>query len=251
MAKEFFTSLLDTLQKERDLLVYLDLDSTLYDISQRQIQIFREFAEIKAHRQSFPRECEAFAKLDREHMAFYPEDCLRNYGLSVVNEGLATVFYPFWADRFFSNEYLRYDRLEPGAKEFVNELLNCGAHIHYLTGRDVARMGTNTESILRRDGLLADDLIAKEQVELVMKPHASAPDAQFKHDHIVQSLANFDRGVFVDNEPHNLFIVKDYRDRLHLIHYDSFHSASHPVPEHALVLRSFSPWLESSDTNSP
>lgn len=237
-----YHSLIEELKKDKDIIFFLDLDSTLYDLSKRQIQIFREYAAISEHQQLMPKETEALANLGTEHMSFFPQDCIRNYGVSSISEHFEESFYPFWAERFFSNDYLKYDRPEEGAKEFVQEIVAHGGHIHYLTGRDVERMYQGSMEILKRDGFFPSDGEPCEQVQLVMKPSKELDDAQFKHDHVVETLKSYHKGILVDNEPSNLQILKNKMDKLHLVHYDSYNMGNVEVPSEALVLESFDTW---------
>ncbi|MEC9283240.1 MAG: hypothetical protein VX642_11035 [Bdellovibrionota bacterium] len=241
---KLFDSLLEELDKDSDIVFFLDLDSTIYDLSDRQMQIFKEFAAINEHMQTFPAESHALKNLSYEHMSFYPEDSIRNFGHSQIDAKFGDVFYPFWSQRFFSNEFCRYDKVENGAKEFVQKVYEKGGHIHYLTGRDTERMEEGTLYTLKRDGLFPNGEEC-EQVKLIMKPEQNLDDAQFKHDYIVATLNDYHKGILVDNEPGNLDILKDKMDKLHLVHYDSYHSGAKEVPDCALVLESFEHWYKS------
>jgi hypothetical protein len=240
---KLYDSLLEELKKDKDIIFFIDLDSTIYDLSKRQLKIFREFASLEEHKKALPEEVEALANLGKEHMSFYPQDCIKNYSGKDVSDSFSDIFYPFWAERFFSNDYLIHDEAELGAKEFVHEVFEHGGHIHYLTGRDVARMGPGTLEQLKRDDFFpsGDEC---EQVKLVLKPEKSMNDAQFKHDHILKTLEQYHKGILLDNEPSNLQILKEKMDKLHLIHYDSYHMGNVEVPEEALVLESFAKWAE-------
>lgn len=238
-----YDSLIEELKNDKDIIYFIDLDSTIYDLTQRQIQIFREFASVAEHQQLMPLETDALAHLGPEHMTFYPKNCVINYGVSEVSDKFDDVFYPYWAERFFSNEYCKYDIPEKGAKEFVQKLYDNGGHIHYLTGRDTHRMYEGTMMQLKRDGFFPSG-DEDDQVKLIMKPEKSMNDAQFKHDHILESLNEYHKGILLDNEPSNLDILKDKMDKLHLIHYDSYHMGNVEVPEQALVLENFERWVE-------
>lgn len=240
---KLYDSLIEDLKKDKDVIFFIDLDSTIYDLGERQLKIFREFAAIEDHKKALPAEVDALANLGKEHMSFYPQDCIKNYSGQEVSEGFGDIFYPFWAERFFSNEYLIHDEAELGAKEFVHEVYKHGGHIHYLTGRDVARMGPGTLEQLKRDGFFPSGSEC-EQVKLILKPEKSMNDAQFKHDHILETLKDYHKGILLDNEPSNLQILKEKMDKLHLIHYDSYHMGNVEVPEEALVLESFENWAK-------
>lgn len=238
-----YDSLIEDLKNDHDIIFFIDLDSTIYDLTERQLKIFREFSAVAEHQQLLPVESEALASLGSEHMTFYPKDCITNYGVSKVSDKFDDIFYPYWAERFFSDEYCKYDIPEKGAKEFVQKIYDNGGHIHYLTGRDTARMEKGTIMQLKRDGFFptGDEC---DQVKLIMKPEKSMNDAQFKHDHILESLKTYHKGILLDNEPSNLDILKEKMEKLHLIHFDTYHMGNVDVPAQALVLENFDNWVK-------
>ena len=55
----------------------------------------------------------------------------------------------FWAKRFFTSEYLKFDRPYPGAVEFTKKFMKWAHEVVYLTGRDEPGMGKGTRRPIR------------------------------------------------------------------------------------------------------
>ena len=56
---------------------------------------------------------------------------------------LFPVFRKYWADRFFSDQWVSKDHAMPGARELVKACYDRGMYVVYLTGRDDnMRLGT-------------------------------------------------------------------------------------------------------------
>lgn len=220
----------------RQLTVVFDLDSTIFDLSQRQIKIFHEFAE--RFKQKYPIECDGFYRVTKDSMTYYPEDCLKNVGVVGLSEDFIDDFYSFWEDRFFSNEYTKYDIPEPGAKEYIDKLKSYACNIVYLTGRDIERMGIGTHAQLSHHEFMGSDQ-QEHQVTLKLKPEASMIDDIFKSEYLLELCPNENDIVFIDNEPQNLVkIAEDHPDIL-LIYFDSYHSGKAEIPETAITINSF------------
>jgi hypothetical protein len=110
----------------------------------------------------------------------------------------------FWGKRFFSNEYLPFDRPYAGAPEFVQKLHSLGVQIIYLTGRDDSRMRAGTELNFIRDGFPW----GSPSTYLWTKPVYNTPD--LAHKRAAAERAK-DLGTVVasfENEPANLVALK-------------------------------------------
>jgi hypothetical protein len=137
------------------------------------------------------------------HVGYSLADTFDAMGLSLedpeVKEAQQTA-KKYWARRFFTNEYLKHDRVYPGAPEFVRELHELGAEIVYLTGRDEPGMGIGTRANLLRDGFPWET----ERTHLLLKKAFELDDVEHK-----QGAAEYIRrhGTLVasfENEPLNL-----------------------------------------------
>lgn len=233
-AKQVLNASIQALSKYQYKTAVIDLDSTLYNVSGRQIAIFQEFAKLEEYQRLFPEECRALLKISGSTLAYYPVDCLKQVGLQNIHPDFSSTYHKFWSPRFFSHEYLIYDDIEPGAKEFMAELEKAGFQIVFLTGRDVARMGKGTIEQLQRDGVLT-----KER-QLILKPHFSEDDHSFKLRIVKDLCSKNDTGLlFIDNEANNLNHIYIERLPVFCIFFDTVHSGkAEPLPE-IEVMRSF------------
>ncbi|MEK6580329.1 MAG: HAD family hydrolase [Bdellovibrionota bacterium] len=195
--------------------VLLDLDSTLYEVGPRTHAILTEWLS-HSDSNKHPEVRERLKKLEEQHVGFSLRDTFGAIGLSqddpLVERAMIEA-KDFWSNRFFTSGYLSYDRAYPGASQFVNKIYNLGAHLVYLTGRDLPNMGHGTESNLIRDGFPWK----VERTHLLLKPHRSMSDLEHK-----KSAADFVRrtGNLVasfENEPLNLVALGDlFPDAMHV-----------------------------------
>lgn len=175
--------------------IVFDLDGTLYDNAPRTFAILREYAE--SERGATPLAEKILADLDLGDMRYGIDETLKVIGIEDAE--LIDGAEKFWKKRFFSNDYIHFDKPLTGAVEFVQSLHVAGAHIVYLTGRDEAGM---------RDGTLQSLLAARfpintARTSLIMKPDKSLRDTAFKEQASEQIRAI---GVVVgefENEPRN------------------------------------------------
>lgn len=196
-------------------LVLLDLDSTLYEVGPRTFRILKEWSESEEGGKH-PELRTAMLRVGEHHVGYSIRDTLRAVGLDAEDprhEGAFGSIKQFWAERFFTSEYLKYDRAYPGAAEFTREVHALGAEVVYLTGRDEPNMGEGT-----RDNLLRDGFPWKtERTRLLLKPAAHLPDLGHK-----QQAAEYIRGhgtlvASFENEPANLVALYEiFPDAMHV-----------------------------------
>lgn len=106
--------------------------------------------------------------------------------------------HAFWAERFFSNQWLACDRPYPGARDFLHWLHDLGITLVYLTGRDEPNMRDGTLASFRTHGLPVD-----EHTRFVFKPDAADNDIAFKQDAVAEIGRRGTVVLAVDNEPGN------------------------------------------------
>lgn len=181
-------------------IVIFDLDSTLYEVGPRTFRIMQDWAESD---QSGPHsELKSRVQALSESQVRYSVPETLEEALSGAIQKLEGVqsIQSFWFERFFTDDYLAFDRLYPGAAEFVLKVFQTGADVVYLTGRDEPGMGRGTVQNLIRDGLPWNS----ERTHLLMKPRFAIPDLEFK----LQASSDFCRsGALVasfENEPPNI-----------------------------------------------
>ena len=105
----------------------------------------------------------------------------------------------FWFERFFASEYALNDLPAPGARNYVRLVEDAGAHIVYLTGRDVPLMEKGTRSALRHWGFP----MSPRSTSLAMKAHVDDDDAEFKDAFLAGLCGRFAVLSLFDNEPAN------------------------------------------------
>ena len=177
-----------------------DLDSTLFNVAPRTEQILKEFAL-------------QHDKPELGRILVHPSD----WGLReiLIREGykmnsgnsenlnLHKKLVQFWTEKFFTNQYLHFDTPCLGAVRFVQTLFQKNIEIHYLTGRDVFRMGSGTKDVLLKWGFP----ILNES-HLHLKPHKDLDDHKFKlnwvNEFIIKNKKNNSEIYFFENEPVNI-----------------------------------------------
>lgn len=139
--------------------VIFDIDDTLLSNVTRELRIWREYGE----------------KYDVPKLRDLPDLPIKSWDLKevMVNQfGLDLEWFEvhrdalrfFWSERFFSNAYAQYDIPLPGAADYVTTLHQRGAHIIYITGRNLEEMGEGTQAALKKH----DFPLEKERVSLFM-----------------------------------------------------------------------------------
>lgn len=177
-------------KQERPMVVF-GLDGTIFDTRPRTLQILKEYGdqELKTAR---PEAAGRLSGLQVSGVQYMLTDTLGHLG--IAEEAVVNNAAVFWSQRFFADEYLRYDTPVPGAVNFVRSLYTAGARIVYLTGRDAPRQLIGTVRSLRDYGFP----IGIQGTELMMKPTMQTADAIFKQQatnylrHYGKVIAAFD-----------------------------------------------------------
>lgn len=217
-------------------LIVFDLDSTLYDLALRVTAILHRFAKSPEKQALFPEECSRLLDVEIQRGDWGLHEPLNRIGTTKSQ-------YPkfwddvhrAWADGFFSNEFLSHDRPLPGAVRFVEDVLKIGSDVIYLTGRDVARMGTGTEASLRETGFPLDG----ERSRLILKPQAGMDDAQFKAD-VMEDLQSSYRHLWLfENEPVNINAVSKRCPDVRMVFIDTCHSGLETPPDYTATIDHF------------
>jgi len=182
-------------RQERPMVIF-DLDGTLFDNRARHFQILKEYGEqeLKSVR---PDAAARLATLTLPAVQYRLTDTLS--GIGVTEDAIVNNAAVFWSQRFFSDDYLKYDVPPPGAVNFVRTLYSTGARIVYLSGRDAPRQLIGTVKSLRDQGYP----IGIQGTELIMKPTQNVQDAMFKQQ-VTNYLRQYGKVVATfDNEPSN------------------------------------------------
>ncbi len=189
-----------TYNKQQRPMVVFDLEGSLLDNRPRILQILQEFSRDKKF--ITPDAAQKLSTLTLPLVQYRLPDTLAAVGISepVLVQNAAA----FWAERFFTDDYLKYDQPLPGSVDFVRRLYSSGARIVYVSGRDAQRQLMGTVKSLRDHGFP----IGIQGTELIMKPTAATQDAIFK-----QQVTNYLRhyGTVIaafDSEPANANVYR-------------------------------------------
>ena len=181
--------------------VIFDVDGTILDIRPRVLKIVHEYAREELQKVR-PQLSEQVLKMDVADIQYAIADTLKNGGIN--EDALITNGSIFWAERFFSTDYLINDVPNKGVLEFVRKLYASGARIVYLTGRDQPRHLEGTIRVLQKFGFP----VGLQGTELIMKPTSTMPDAIFKQ-RITSYLRSTGKVVAAfDNEPANVNVYR-------------------------------------------
>jgi len=218
--------------KSKEKIIFFDLDSTIYDLTNRQATILKEFSKAYLGEGDFSPIAQRIIAADFQRFPFYAEDALKEKGIP-IHPVFKKYFYAFWYERFFSNEYVAHDLLEDGILEFVEWLVDRDIKVVYLTGRDMPRMGEGTQQKLLRDGLL------QKGEQLLLKPNSSMIDKEYKLDMVRSYFAEGKQVMFIDNEASNSNYIWQHMPDVINVFYDTVHSGSEEPNENLFVLSSF------------
>jgi hypothetical protein len=155
--------------------VIFDLDSTLFDARPRWAAIIREFGQVKGLAKLT--KATADQMIDNFSLAPNLASVLKAKPEDITE--LTALFKEFWAERFFSSEFVKFDRPLPGAVAYVNALKGKGAAIVYITSRVDKTMRDGTEFALTKAGYPFGD---KKTLLLMKKTDAITLGKKYKSD---------------------------------------------------------------------
>lgn len=220
-----------------------DLDSTLFNVAPRTEQILKEFGDVH----NLP----DFKKIKVNPKDWGLKEILIREGYNLSDSKIKHLhqdLIEFWSHKFFSNEYLHYDTPYLGAVHFVQTLFEKNIDVHYLTGRDISRMGHGTREVLLKWGfpILSDS-------HLHLKPHKDMDDHKFKLDWIfnfknhsnsqiknkVQSSEKKSEIFFFENEPVNINTIGNAVKDLKIIYLNTTHSRKENIQVPVIEIENF------------
>jgi len=227
--------------KKKPLLV-MDLDSTLINTSFRTANIFNEYAQSEQNAKKYPDLCQKIAEWETVTEIFYPEEFVaRHCGLilqikpentaadtdtsplicgdSTLSLEHAKELRKWWMKRFFNPHYLQHDRAYSHATEFIENAIENGASIAYLTGRNHNGVYDATLESLTKMGFPVD----VPGVCLQLKPD-SENDLDYKGRELKKLSEGFDPVWFIDNEAHLISMSHREHKNVTSIFFDSVHS---------------------------
>ncbi len=208
--------------------VVLDLDDTLIDCRHRKLVIMNELAHDAALLQKFPH-LEQLKTLQLERVQYRVQHTLKNAGLHAVE--LVEAAKQFWAERNFTNEYLRHDRPFVGAVKYAHALVQEGATLVYLSARVEEDMGLGTRESLTALGFPVDG-----PHRIWLKADRARADFSFKEDALRELAQNIHVSAFFENEIPHLNLAADVFPQTTLVWLDTLYTPN-PPPPHARVHR--------------
>lgn len=215
--KSFLKQLIEVSKNEKDCLFVFDIDSTLFNVSPRNQEIVKDFAE-KSKLESDLKQILRNFKTEADDWGI--RSALLRLNIESITQDLIADIKAHWNQFFFSGHFLHFDETYPGVVEFVNQLSK-NAPTFYLTGRDIHRMGKETTKQLQDTGFPIDP----EHNRLILKPNKEILDHIYKVDELIKLKSQFKTIYFFENEPVILNDVKSkLSDFVYPIYVDSVHS---------------------------
>jgi hypothetical protein len=236
--KELTRSLEKDLLQGHDVLSVFDLDSTLFDVSPRIQQILEELKTHPEILERFPEHASLLEHVKTQRNDWGIKDALtRVFRQNPPPMDFHRVARDFWAQHFFSNEYLHFDHLVEGSQQYVNHLFKQGSQIAYLTGRDWHRMGIGTVEVLKKWNFPVPN---EKNVKLAMKPVKGADDSEFKSGWFESlNASQFKRIVFFENEPVIIHDVAKKHPHIEIVFLDTTHSGKAKPVDHWMTIQNF------------
>lgn len=212
-------NVLDSAQQcDQNCACVFDLDSTLICVRGRTQAILRSAPDYPPLRQVCAGQVELFRTIE-----VYPTD----YGLKhiLARTGIrlsSSCYYDlsgYWSHCFFSNEFLKYDKLYEGVSSYLSLLEKTEVEIIYLTGRSQKFMGEGTYKQLNQW-----NLPLKKKEFLIMKQNNFTEDAVYKAKCLENLSRQYKKIWFFENEPTTINFIDQHLPEIHLIFVDSVHS---------------------------
>jgi hypothetical protein len=213
-----------TTQSGGNPVVVIDLDDTLINTRERNFRILLDFVRQSEVRKSFPAESKRVLGVEISQIRYLLTDTLGNIG--ITNSEFVAQANAFWLGRFFTNEYCRDDRANPGAAKFLHLLARAGAKLVYLTGRDWGRMGLGTSLNLQQNRFPVNT----DQSILIMKEDPKQSDVTFKENQFPKIQQMGTVIAVIENEPANLNAMAKFFPTAQAIFLDTIHSPKPDVP---------------------
>ena len=215
-------------------LFVFDMDSTLFCMKYRVQAIIAHAFHEPSLLEDFPNEIKNLPFIEPQVSDWSIEDVLSRYQPALPQEFLKRV-EKIWRKKFFSNEYLCFDRPYPGAPQFLQKLSQLGAELFYLTARNYNSMRPGSLRSLKRW-----NFPLKQDEHLIMKKEGSPEnfigDADYKSRELKKLSQKFQILCFFDNEPLILNQVEKDLPQIELFWIDSTHSKQAQVTKKALVV---------------
>lgn len=213
--------------------VIFDLDDTLFYSSSRSFIIFRELINSDEFQKNYPAQVKKLLKIKQSQIKYSIKETLISTGIN--HEGFIERVLDFWKERFFTNAYVKEDTAVVGGSEYVNKLMNLGATIVYLTGRDDSMRDGTIESLMK-SGFPYDEISSI----LITKERFDEPDLEYKKAAFKEIESLGEIVAFFENEPKNLNAMIEYFPNAVPVFLDIKHSPASDEPsEKAIKIKNY------------
>lgn len=207
-------------------IVVFDLDDTLVRTAPRNYAVLGDWSKTTA---GAPYQA-GFAKVKVDEIGWGIDGTLDTMGVPAdERKGLMK----FWADHFFSSDYLKYDLPNPGAVAYAKAVHDAGAHVIYMSGRNDATMRAGTEASIKQHGFPWDP--TGKTVTLVLKSYKGGDDAAYKEKESTKLPALGEVEAAVDNEPGNCNAFHHSLPKATVILLEKPHSPNPPALEGGIL----------------
>ncbi|MDB5098048.1 MAG: hypothetical protein JWM80_2469 [Cyanobacteria bacterium RYN_339] len=207
-------------------IVVFDLDDTLVRTAPRNYAVLKAWSETTA---GAPYTA-GFAKVKMDAIGWGIDPTLDTMGVP-ADERKALM--KFWADHFFSSDYLKYDLPNPGAVAYATAVHKAGGHLIYMSGRNAATMRAGTEASMKQHGFPWDP--TGKTVTLILKEQKGGDDAAYKEAASAKLPALGEVEACVDNEPGNCNAFHHSLPKATVILLEKPHSPNPPALEAGIL----------------
>lgn len=236
---ELQNKLIGIIEKTSKPLVLLDLDGTLFNVNHRHLEILRRFALQPQIRSEFPTQVAILEKIEESDFHYAIASTLDAKGIGRYSEHAARfikLVEAYWFKHFFTDDFVLMDRPYPGAVECVKALRKAGAHLAYLSGRDVPNMRRGTMEALEKHGFPHSG----GGISVFLKPAYGQDDLLLKKLAIRTIRSEGEVVATFDNEPANVRLFAQEFPRAMNFHFDSVYARRIELKgSGAYVIRSF------------
>lgn len=219
-----------------EIVCIFDLDSTLFDLTDRKQQILLSYLKLSEKIAKFSKETAILQKVQVQKSEFGIDEALARIGISLsTHPEFYNDLYSYWAHYFFHNDFVCFDITLPGAVDYVKSVADLKPHIIYLTGRDEPRMLKGTIESLKNSGFPLE----QSNIEICLKPHKDVQDHQFKLDFMLALQDRFKEVWIFENEPVNINLIEKHFPMTKFVFIDSNHSGKEVVGAHHPSIKDF------------
>jgi len=208
----------------RQPVVLFDLDGTLFDNGPRTWQILYEYA-LQKRRDPLSKKLPQLQKMGLPYMLKDILALVDEHDPVQLQEAAA-----FWKDRFFRDDYVRYDEPLRGAHQFCITLWEAGATVVYFSGRDSPNMLIGTAFSLRTHCFP----VAVPRAVITLKEAFEVEDLVFKREAMDFMDSMGDVVASFDNEPANCNMFHERWPEAETVALATSH-APNPKPLHSTV----------------